>query len=88
MATLETVIISFCYDGRFLLQTQLIYERTLGLTTDGKSLCRVLLPCGNGNLSRFPGTRESTSLDFTTDVKEETQLGPTEVYSASSILAT
>jgi len=32
---------------------------------------RALLGCGNGNSSRFPGTRGSTSMVFTTDVKEE-----------------
>jgi len=41
-----------------------------------------LLACGNGSSSQFPGTRESTSMDFTTDAKEEPKLVPTVVYSA------
>jgi len=38
-----------------------------------------------GKETRFPGTRESTSMVFTTDVKKETWLGLTEVYCQHSL---
>ena len=61
-------------DDRFLLLTLLISEwtDTYRLTTGGIQLWRALLARGNGNSSLFPGTRGSTSMVFTTDVKQET----------------
>ena len=75
----RAVTINFsCKRCNFWLNRDLNW--TLGESNSGESSA---LPYGNGISSQIPSTRRSTSLMvFITDVKEETWLGPTVVYSA------
>lgn len=71
-----------CEDMFFLLTLQYLAERRFKLTTGESNSEENCFAWGNRNSSRFPSTRESTSMVSTTVVMEETWLGPTVFYFA------